>query len=310
MDVDSAQLNFNADSIWLLNICIGLIMFGIALDLRPADFARVFKSPKGPLIGLIAQFFVLPAVTFLLTVVFRPHPSIALGMILVAACPGGNLSNFLTYLAKGNAALSLSMTAISTAAAIVMTPLNLTFWGSLNEDTEPIMRAVSLDPLQILGTIVMILGVPLAAGMYFASHHERMADKLHKPFKYFSIFFFLALLGVIFSSNWALFLDYIDQLAFVVLGHNAVALGLAFGLATLGGLAMADRRAVTIEVGIQNSALGLSLIFTFFDGLGGMAMVAGLWGVWHIVSGMALAAYWSRIDPGTAPETAAEEAAA
>jgi BASS family bile acid:Na+ symporter len=303
--LDAARLSFNQDSLWILNICIGLIMFGVSLDLRPADFARIFRAPKAPVIGLLAQFFALPAATFALTMIFQPPPSVALGMMLVAACPGGNLSNFLTYFAQGNAALSIAMSAVSTAAAIVMTPLNLTFWGMRNPATAPIMREVSLDPIQMLGTIVMILGIPLVLGMLFARYFPRASDRLHKPFKYFSIIFFLAFVALIFSQNWRVFLPYLGIILSVVIGHNLTALGIGYGFSRLGGLNAPDRRAVTIEVGIQNSALGLTLVFTFFDGMGGMAMVAGMWGIWHIISGLTLATIWSRIDPGTAQEAAA-----
>ncbi|MBI1320790.1 MAG: bile acid:sodium symporter family protein [Candidatus Hydrogenedens sp.] len=305
--LDTARLSFSQDSMWILNICIGLIMFGVSLDLRPSDFVRVFRTPKAPVIGLMAQFFVLPAVTFALTMIFRPPPSVALGMMLVAACPGGNLSNFLTYLAKGNAALSITMSAVSTAAAIVMTPLNITFWGMRNPATEPLMREVSIDPWEILVTIVMILGVPLMLGMLVNASLPKVSDRLHKPFKIFSIVFFLLFVGVLFSQNWRVFLPHLGIIMAVVIGHNLTALSVGYGMARAGGLRPADRRAVAIEVGIQNSALGLALVFGFFDGMGGMAMVAGMWGIWHIISGLTLAGLWSRIDPEASTE---QEAAA
>jgi len=129
--VDQVRLNFNPQGLLVINIAIGLMMFGVALELKLEDFKRIILSPKAPVIGLVAQFMFLPALTFLLTLILRPQPSIALGMILVAACPGGNLSNIITYLAKGNCAVSISMTAVSTAAAVVMTPLNLALWGGV-----------------------------------------------------------------------------------------------------------------------------------------------------------------------------------
>jgi len=295
LDIDSVRLNFDAGGMWLLNIFIGLIMFGIALDLRPADFMRLVRQPKGPLIGLAAQFLLLPAATFVMVWIVRPHPSIALGCMIVAACPGGNLSNFVTYLAKGNAALSLTMTAVSTAAAIAMTPINVSFWGSLLPETAEIMREVAVDPLEILAIITLILGIPLCAGMAFAMRFPNAAEKLHKPFKWGAIVFFLAFVAFVFTRNWALFLDYIGWIAGIVLLQNLLAFGVGYMLARIGRLEPRDRRAVTIEVGIQNSALALVLIFTFFDGLGGMALIAGWWGIWHIIAGLTLAAVWSRV---------------
>ena len=119
--IDQVQLNFNAQGLFAINAAIGIMMLGVALDMTIDDFKRVIVSPKAPVIGLIAQFILLPALTYLLTLILNPAPSIALGMIMVAACPGGNLSNIVTYLAKGNTAVSISRTAISTMAAIFMT---------------------------------------------------------------------------------------------------------------------------------------------------------------------------------------------
>lgn len=169
MPIDQVELNFSEGTLVLLNILIGLIMFGVALDIRRADFRRVIKDPRGPIIGLSAQFLLLPAFTFLLTRIIDPAPSIALGMILVAACPGGNFSNFLAHHARANAALSVSMTAVSTALAIVMTPFNLAFWGQFNEGTQAILTDVGLSGGDLLVTILIILGIPLALGMWTAA---------------------------------------------------------------------------------------------------------------------------------------------
>jgi bile acid:Na+ symporter, BASS family len=295
--IDSVRLSFSPGTLILLNAVIGLMMFGMALDMKRDDFERVVRSPRGPAIGLVAQFLLLPAVTFLLTLVFPATPSISLGMILVAACPGGNLSNVMTYLARGNAALSVSMTAVSTAAAIVMTPLNLAFWGGLNPATAPILRAVSLSPLDVLGTIVLILGLPLAAGLGAAKLLPGLSEKVRRPFKIFSVVVFMAVVALALRANWDYFLRFVGVVFFAVVIHNALALSLGYGTARLFGLPPGDRRAVTIEVGIQNSALALILIFNFFDGLGGMAIIGGLWGIWHIISGLSVAFMFSRIAP-------------
>ncbi len=275
--VDQVRLNFDEGSLTALNVVIGLMMFGMALDLRLEDFKRVLRSPKGPAIGLGAQFVLLPAFTFVLTLVLPVVPSMALGMMLVAACPGGNLSNLMTYLARGNAALSVSMTAVSTAAAIVMTPLNLSVWGSLNPATAPILREVSLSPLDVLGTIVLILGIPLVAGLTVSKLFPGLCAKVRRPFKILSILIFMAVVAMALSANWEYFLRFVGLVAFGVFVHNALALSLGYGSARLFRLPPRDARAVSIEVGIQNSALALVLIFNFFDGLGGMAIIAGWW---------------------------------
>lgn len=303
MDIDQAHLHFQSSSLWLLNAILGLVMFGIAIDLKWSDFRHILDAPRAPLIGLAGQFVLLPAITFVLCWVLHPAPSVALGMILVAACPGGNLSNFLTYLGKGNAALSVSMTMMSTVVALFMTPFNLSFWGSMYPDTAALLHEIRLDPVEVLITVCMILGLPLVAGVIFANRLPKVAERLHKPFKFGAVGFFLLFLVVVFTQNFDVFRNYIGWVAIAVILQNAIALSTSYAAARAARLPVADARAISLEVGIQNSALALSLIFTFFDGLGGMAVVAGFWGVWHVISGMSLAFLWSRNPPlETVPE--------
>ncbi len=296
-EIDLVRLNFNPQSLWALNFVIGLVMFGVALDLKPADFRAVLTSPKPVLIGLTGQFILLPAFTFLLVLAIQPAPSIALGMMLVAACPGGNISNFLTHYARGNTALSITMTAISTAVAIVMTPLNLSLWGGLHPQASQILKIVALDPMEMLLAVFLLLGLPMALGMLTAHRWPRLAARVQRPMKVFSIGVFgLFVLGAL-AANWRYFLDYVGFVVVAVFLHNGLALITGYYAAKVAGLPERDRRAVSIEVGIQNSALGLILIFNFFGGLGGMAIVTAWWGIWHIISGLSVATYWSRRAP-------------
>jgi BASS family bile acid:Na+ symporter len=292
--IDQISLNFSKNGLLALNAVIGLMMYGMALDMRLEDFKRVIRSPRGPAIGLGAQFILLPGFTFLLTLVLPVTPSMALGMILIAACPGGNLSNLMTYLAGGNTALSVSMTAVSTVAAVVMTPLNLSLWGSLNPVTHTILRKVSLNPADVFQTIVLILGIPLLLGMGTSHFYPSLVEKIRKPFKVVAVVIFCLFVAAALGANWQNFLRAIGLVAFGVFVHNALALTIGYVSARAFGLPERDCRAVSIEVGIQNSALGLVLIFQFFSGLGGMAIIAGWWGIWHIISGLTLSSYWSR----------------
>ena len=292
--IDQVRLNFNPQGLMIINAAIGLMMLGVSLDLKIDDFKRVIRSPKAPAIGLVAQFLLLPAVTYLLTLILRPMPSIALGMILVAACPGGNLSNIITYLAKGNTAISISMTAISTVAAIFMTPLNLAIWGNLNPATAAILRSVRLSPLDVFITVFVILGIPLVLGQVLRRIFPNLADRVRRPFKIFSLVFFIIIVLGALAANWKYFLLYVGMFIFAVIIHNAVALNLGYWSGRLVGLDERDARATCIEVGIQNSALGLVLVFNFFDGLGGMAILVGLWGIWHIVAGLITAFIFTR----------------
>ncbi|MDP1983521.1 MAG: bile acid:sodium symporter family protein [Sulfuritalea sp.] len=296
-EIDLVRLNFNPQSLWALNFIIGLVMFGVALDLKVADFKAVLTMPKPVIIGLVGQFILLPAFTFLLVLVIKPAPSIALGMMLVAACPGGNISNFLTHYARGNTALSITMTALSTAVAIVMTPLNLSLWGGLYPETAKILKEVALDPLEMLLAVFLLLGLPMAAGMWTGYKFPRFVLRAHKPVTIFSLVVFgIFVLGAL-AANWRYFVDYVGFVVFAVFLHNGLALTSGYFAAKSSGLPERDRRAVAIEVGIQNSALGLILIFNFFDGLGGMAIVTAWWGIWHIISGLTVSTIWSRRDP-------------
>ncbi len=287
--VDQVRLNFNQAGINIINGAIGLMMLGVALELKKEDFIRVVKNPRAPLIGLMAQFILLPFFTFLLVLLINPHPSIALGMILVASCPGGNLSNLLTFLSNGNSALSISMTAVSTAVAVVMTPFNLSLWGSLNPHTAGILKQVSLSPLDVFVTVFLILGIPLIVGMSVGHLWPKLAEKVKKPFKLFSLVFFIIIVIGALAANYAHFIKYVGIVIVVVFIHNGLALNIGYWTARLAKLDERDCRAVCIEVGIQNSALGLVLVFSFFNGLGGMAIVVAWWGIWHIISGLATA---------------------
>ena len=297
MGIDTIQINFSEGSLLIMNIVIGFIMFGVALDLKLADFKQAIKSPKSFLIGMGCQFLVLPAFTFLMVLIIQPHPSIALGLFLVAACPGGNLSNFLTHLAKGNTALSISMSAVSTVAAIIMTPLNTIFWASRYEPTREILKEFSISAGDMLSTIFLMLGLPLVIGMVIRAKFPVFAQKVSGFMMKLSIVVFIAFVGVMLANNFEVFLKYVGVVAIIVMIQNALALLSGYGAATLLKVPIRDRRAISIETGIQNSGLGLVLIFNFFGGLGGMALVAAFWGIWHIVSGLTVALFWSRKAP-------------
>ncbi|MFO8110992.1 MAG: bile acid:sodium symporter family protein [Desulfosalsimonadaceae bacterium] len=303
--LDQVRLNFSPQGLMVINAAIGLMMLGVSLDLKLEDFKRILVSPRAPGIGLAAQFILLPAFTFILTLILRPHPSMALGMILVAACPGGNLSNIMTYLAKGNCAVSISMTAVSTVAAIIMTPLNLSLWGSLNPHTAEILRTVRLSPVDVFITVFVILGIPLMIGQVITRIFPGLADRVRRPFRIFALLFFVLIVCGALAANWQNFLQYVGLVVFGVFIHNFIALNLGYWSAHLAGLAEADKRAVCLEVGIQNSALGLVLVFNFFDGMGGMAILVAWWGIWHIIAGLAAAFILSR---RPLPEIATAEA--
>ncbi len=293
-DIDAVRLNFSPATLHLLNAILAIVMFGVALELRADDFRRVLRDPKPVLVGITGHYVVFPALTFLLVLIIRPAPSIALGMMLVASCPAGNISNFLVHLARGNTALSVSISSASTVLSVVMTPLVLRFWASLYAPTRVLLRDVAVDPMEMFVTIFVLLGLPLTLGVLAARRWPTWAARARVPLKRFSIAIFAAFLIVALIGNWTYFAAYVGRVVFAVFLHNAMALTTGYWTAAALGLPERDRRAVSFEVGIQNSGLGLILIFTFFGGLGGAAIVAAWWGIWHIIAGLPLATYWSR----------------
>jgi BASS family bile acid:Na+ symporter len=305
--LDSVQINFNSDSQMVLNFAIAFIMFGVALELKPSHFTRLFKDPKVPLIGAISQFVLMPLMTTLLVLAFRNYITltVGLGMVLVAACPGGNISNFMCSLAKGNVALSVSLTAISDLGALILTPFNFAFWGNIfvnaysAGDHNGLVQQLRIDPYHVFITILFIIGVPLLLGMLINQKFPRFTSAIIVWMKRASIAIFITILAIIFIKNFDLFLKHIKYIALIVFIHNTLAFMLGYNFARLMRLDIKDRKTISIETGIQNSGLALVLLFNpnIFDpslALGGMTFIAAWWGAWHIISGLTLAGTWSR----------------
>ncbi len=297
--LDSIKLNFNAEGLFLLNFTIAFVMFGVALGLKFDNFKEVIAKPKSALVGIVSQFVLLPAMTYLLILVIQPSYSVAMGMILVAACPGGNVSNFITSLARGNTELSVSLTGIADLSAIVMTPLNFAFWaGIYNSFSTDAVTHITVDTMEMLNLFVFLLGIPVILGMFFSSYFPQITKKIIKPIKIISILIFLSYIIGALSLNLKYFLLHIHLIFVIVLIHNLLAFTIGYSMANIFRLPKRDKRTITIETGIQNSGLGLVLIFNpnLFNGVGGMAFIAAWWGIWHIISGLSIAYVWSRVN--------------
>ncbi len=292
--MEAISLNFDAKSLLAINAMIALMMFGVALELKIDDFKRVILQPKSPLLGLGFQFVLLPSFTCLLIWLIDLEAMAALGLLLVASCPGGSFSNIMTWLAKGNIALSVSMTAVSSLAAALMTPFNFAFYSWLNPITREAVQAIAIQPLELFMLVLLVLVLPLICGMSFAKSFPQYAKVLKKWLKLAALFFMLLLIGLAFAKNTDNFMRYFDQFFFLVVAHNALAISLGYFGAKAARLPRADQRSIALEVGIQNSALALVIIFTFFPQASAMLLIAAFWGVWHLVSGLSLAYLWSR----------------
>lgn len=305
-EIDALNVTMNGGST-LLNIVLAFVMFGVALGIKPSTFVDIIKNPKSIITGIVCQLVLLPALTLCLIMICGHwiSPMIALGMILVAACPGGNISNFITSLSRGNSELSVSLTAFNTAACVITTPLNFAFWGKLYLNFAGNHGIATLPELEIpLGeifqSIFIIMGIPLVLGMLCGQYLPKVANILKKPLQYLSIAVFIAMVIIIFTGNLDVFMKCIRYIFLIVLLHNLLALGIGFGTSTLLKLPYKDRRTLTIETGIQNSGLGLILLLNpniFPDtgawaNNGGMLVITAWWGVWHIISGLTLAFLW------------------
>ncbi len=307
--LDSVNVNLSGDTGIVLSIVLALIMFGIALGISADSLKNVFTKPKSLITGILLQWLGLPLLTFVLTMLlsYWITPMVALGMLLVASCPGGNVSNYMSSLSKGNVELSVSMTAVSTICAPVITPLNFWLWGNLYLEMANLAGAIDIPTLIIpfwstFAQVFTILGIPIILGILCAKHLPKVTAAIKKPFSIFSMAVFFVMVLVMFIPNWQIFIEYIIFIFILVLVHNACAFAAGYAGASAMHLPSRDRRSVTIEVGIQNSGLGLTLLLNTAifkpeiwnnpeTGImyGGMIFVTAWWGIWHIISGLTVA---------------------
>ena len=305
-EIDALNVTMNGGST-LLNVVLALVMFGVALGIKPRTFVDIVKNPKSIITGIVCQLVLLPALTLLLIMAMGNliSPMIGLGMILVASCPGGNISNFITSLSRGNSELSVSLTAFNTAICVFSTPLNFAFWGKMYLNFAGNHYIGELPELviplgDIFQSIFIIMGIPLVLGILCGQYLPKVANVLKKPLQYLSIVVFIAMVIIIFTGNLDVFMKVIQYIFLLVLLHNLLALGIGYGTSTLLKLPYKDRRTVTIETGIQNSGLGLVLLLNpnifpeagAWANNGGMLVITAWWGVWHIISGLTLAFLW------------------
>ena len=303
--LNSVTINFGEGGMMIVNIILAFVMFGIALGIKLQTFKDVLTKPKSIIVGILLQWIALPAITFLIALALSPiiTPMIALGMILVASCPGGNISNFISSLSKGNVELSVSLTAITTAAAPFITPLNFFCWSSLYANIVSIkseLPMLVIPFLPMLEQILLLLGLPIVLGILFAHYFPNATKKITKPAQVMSIILFMGMIVVSFAQNFQIFIDNIFYVFFIVMLHNGSALAIGYFGGKFAKLPRNDVKTLTIESGIQNSGLGLILLFNpaifppevWHGHYGGMLFITAWWGIWHIISGLGVAYYF------------------
>lgn len=305
--LNGISINFGEGGMLIVNIILAFVMFGVALGIKTQTFKEVFTKPKSVILGIFLQWIGLPAVTFAIVLALNPFitPMIALGMLLVASCPGGNISNFISSLSKGNIELSVSMTAVTTVMAPVITPINFFVWGTLYSQIISVKSDIPMlviPFMPMLEQILLLLGLPIVLGILFSHYFPNATNKITKPAQKMSILLFIGMVIASFSQNFQIILDNIFYVFFIVLLHNASALGVGYFGGKLAKVPESDVRSLTIETGIQNSGLGLILLFNpaifppevWHGHYGGMLFIAAWWGIWHIISGLGVAYLFRR----------------
>ncbi len=273
-----------------------LVMFSVALGLRIDDFSFLRDRPVLFFGGVFAQVVALPFVTYLLILALSPPASIALGMIVVACCPGGAVSNLLTYLSRGNVAASVALTTTSSLLAAVLTPASILAWSHAYKPTASLLQSLDVSPLLFLAQTTMLLAVPLVCGMAVAAKAPDVAARIRKRTTIFGVSVLVGVIVYGIAYFFPVLYPALPMLGTIVILHNAVAFatGAAAGM-LLSGLSP-TRRALTFEIGIQNSGLALVILLSQLRGLGGAAAIAAVWGVWHLVAGGLLALFFRQVD--------------
>ncbi len=294
--LDQLAITLDPQSQLMLAGAIVTMMFAIALGLKPEHFRFLKSEPKLFFGGLAAQLIGLPAMTIVLAAGLSLPPSIALGMIVVAACPGGNVSNFMTFAARGDVAYSVSLTAGSSVVAALWTPTAILFWSDLYPPTAALLQTIDFNRTTFVLQTTLMLAAPLTLGMAAAHFHPSVAEKLRKPLAWFGagVLGFVIIRGV--ADFWPALVAGWALIIFPVAAHNAAAFALGAGTGRILGANDARRRSLTFEVGIQNAGLAVVLLLAQLKGLGGAAAIAAAWGVWHFASGGTMIALFRYLD--------------
>lgn len=296
-DIDQLDLNL-ADGFQLaVKAIVALFLFGIALDTKIGDFRDVARRPWVILAGLFAQYVVMPGLTVLLTLALDVRGSVAIGMILVVCCPAGNLSNILTHRSRGDVALSVSLTAVSTIAAVVVTPIALAFWCGLNPAADDLLRDVHIDPWDMVGEAIFLIGLPFALGILIAWRRPSVSERARKIVEPAALTLLLLIVVGGLAGQFGTFVDYVGVVAVAIILQNALSLLVGYGTGRATRLPESGVRAMTLELGLRNTGLALVLALGFFGELGGVAFVAAMWGLWDVITGLMLSTWWRRRPP-------------
>ena len=290
--INDIRINFDDNTVVIMNICLAFVMFGVALNLKLDDFTHLLSKPRKILIGLSSQLILLPILTLILIYLWNVQYSIALGMILVASCPGGNISNYATHLSRGNTALSITLTTIVTLSAAVITPFTFYFWAQWIPQAVSHPLQIDIDLLGMFSIVLQIIFIPLILGMSITHYFPARVKKVRKPISILSLLIFIGFIVGALLGNWALIFQYVRLVFLLVIVHNGIALIAGYYYSKSWNVTKHDAKAISLETGVQNAGLGLVLVFNFFPELGGMLLVVAWWGIWNLIPSLAVSLYW------------------
>lgn len=273
--------------VWLktyITWMLGIIMFGMGMTMTLGDFKGVLQSPKAVTIGVFAQFIVMPTLAYLLCKIFNLPTEIAIGVILVGCCPGGTASNVITYMAKGNTALSVACTSVSTILAPILTPAIFYFLAS---------QWIDINAISMLKSILQVVLFPIVLGLLVRAILKNKVDHYIQVMPLISVVAIVAIVAAIIAGSKAQILESGLMILGVVILHNGLGLLLGFWAARIFKLPYTDCKAISIEVGMQNSGLGVALAAVHFALSPITAVPSAIFSLWHNISGSALATYWA-----------------
>ena len=287
--LDPAVQNF-------LAITLAFMMLAVALGLKAADFDFIKKNPTSILIGSAAQLIGLPLLTLGFIILLDIRADISLGMVIVACCPGGNVSNLLTRISNSDAAYSVALTTVSSVFAAVMLPITILFWTGLYAPTAALLQQINIDRASFILQTTMTLAIPLAVGLYASRRWPDISARISKKLIPISALMLLAIVILATKSNMGMVTEYGMAIMPLIIAHNGAAFLIGF---LIGYFFLKDRRkarALTFEVGLQNTGLGLLIVISQLSGLFGAVLVVAMWGLWHLVAGLLLAGFFRLYD--------------
>ena len=268
----------------LVTYLLGIIMFGMGLTLSPDDFKILGQQPKAVIVGVIAQFAIMPSIAFALARAFDLPPDIAVGVILVGSCPGGTASNVITYLAKGNVPLSVAVTSVSTLLAPLLTPA--VFYVFANQWLQ-------INAGSMFISIAQIVILPIVLGVLLHKFFRKQTDAAVEVLPLVSVVSIVLIIAAVVGTSKGRIIESGALIFAVVILHNGLGYLLGFLAARVMGLPYDAQKTLAVEVGMQNSGLGVALAKLHFAALPVVAVPSAIFSVWHNISGALLATYWA-----------------